>query len=76
MDHEEAVACFEKALEHDPACAMAHWGVAYGIGPNYNKPWEAFDEVDKRSSLERALSSTRAAPPCRMWTVYRRWRGP
>ena len=40
---------------------MAHWGVAYAEGPNYNKPWEAFDEVDKRSSLERALASTRAA---------------
>ena len=40
---------------------MAHWGVAYAEGPNYNKPWEAFDEVDKRSSLERALTSTRAA---------------
>jgi hypothetical protein len=26
--HEEAVACFEKALESDPNCAMAHWGVA------------------------------------------------
>jgi hypothetical protein len=23
--HEEAVACFEKALESDPNCAMAHW---------------------------------------------------
>ena len=26
--HEEAVACFEKALEADPNCAMAHWGSA------------------------------------------------
>jgi hypothetical protein len=23
--HEEAIACFEKALEADPNCAMAHW---------------------------------------------------
>jgi tetratricopeptide (TPR) repeat protein len=61
FNHEEAIVCFEKALEHDPACAMAHWGVAYAEGPNYNKPWEAFDEDDKRSSLERALASTQAA---------------
>ena len=27
--HEEAIDCFEKALEHDPDCAMAHWGIAY-----------------------------------------------
>ena len=61
FNHEEAIVCFEKALEYDPACAMAHWGIAYAVGPNYNKPWEAFDELDKRNSLERALASTRAA---------------
>ncbi len=61
FNHEEAIVCFEKALEHDPACAMAHWGIAYAIGPNYNKPWVAFDEDDKRQSLERALASTNAA---------------
>jgi len=59
--HEEAIACFERALAHDPACAMAHWGVAYAIGPNYNKPWEAFDEDDKRGSLERARAAAAAA---------------
>jgi len=31
--HEEAVECFEKALESDPGLALAHWGVAYAIGP-------------------------------------------
>src|SRR5499425_3114519 len=31
--HEEAVACFAKTLETDPNCAMAHWGVAYAVGP-------------------------------------------
>ena len=37
--HQEAVVCFAKALEFDPDCAMAHWGVAYASGPNYNMPW-------------------------------------
>ncbi len=60
-NHEEAVACFERALAHDPGCAMAHWGVAYAIGPNYNKPWEAFDDADKRLSLGRALAAGAAA---------------
>ncbi len=60
-NHEEAVACFERALEHDPGCAMAQWGIAYAIGPNYNKPWEAFDDDDKRHSLERALAASAAA---------------
>ncbi len=60
-NHEEAIVCFEKALEVDPACAMVHWGIAYAIGPNYNKPWEAFDDEDRRGSLERALAETEAA---------------
>ncbi|MEO1116096.1 MAG: hypothetical protein AAFY05_27400, partial [Pseudomonadota bacterium] len=37
-NHEAAAICFEKALASDPDCGMAHWGLAYAIGPNYNKP--------------------------------------
>lgn len=61
FNHEEAITCFERALVHDPACAMAHWGISHAIGPNYNKPWEAFDDEDKSQSLERALASAAAA---------------
>ena len=43
FNHEEAVFCFKQAAEADPKCAMAYWGIAYALGPNYNKPWEAFD---------------------------------
>ncbi|MFD3522613.1 hypothetical protein [Streptomyces sp. NPDC058653] len=57
FNHEEAVSCFEKAADADPDCAMAHWGVAYALGPNYNKPWEAFDPLD----LERTVRRTHAA---------------
>ena len=59
--HEEAIACFERALEHDPDVAMAHWAIAYAIGPNYNKPWEAFDDEDLRSSLDLARAKAAAA---------------
>ena len=61
FNHDEAIACFERALEHDPGCAMAHWGIAYAIGPNYNKPWEDFDDDDLAQSLDLALSSIAAA---------------
>ena len=61
FNHDEAIACFERALEHDPGCAMAHWGIAYAIGPNYNKPWEDFDDDDKHQSISLALSSIAAA---------------
>ena len=44
--HEESEVCFRKAALADPNCAMAHWGIAYVAGPNYNKPWDVFDEKD------------------------------
>jgi tetratricopeptide (TPR) repeat protein len=55
--HEEAVVCFEKALEHDPDLAMAHWGIGYAMGPNYNRQWDDFDEAEKSEYLGRALEA-------------------
>jgi tetratricopeptide (TPR) repeat protein len=57
FNHDEAVRCFEAAIAADPNCAMAYWGVAYAAGPNYNKAWEAFDEID----LAQTLATTHAA---------------
>lgn len=54
FNHDEAIRCFDRALELDPGLAIARWGVAYSIGPNYNKAWEAFDPVDMAASLARA----------------------
>ncbi len=59
--HEEAIVCFQKALEADPDCAMAHWGIAYAIGPNYNKPWEAFEEDEQPEALDTAWNAIRGA---------------
>ncbi len=59
--HEEAIRCFERAVEHDPGFALARWGIAYAIGPNYNKQWEAFDPVDLAASLEKACDEVAAA---------------
>ena len=56
-NHEEAIACFEKALKDDPECAMAYWGISYAIGPNYNKPWEAFEEEEKSDAVQIAKQS-------------------
>lgn len=59
--HDEAVACFQKALSADPNCAMAHWGIAYATGPNYNMPWERRDANMQRESLAQAYDATKAA---------------
>lgn len=60
-NHEEAITCFQKALAADPDCAMAHWGIAYCIGPNYNKPWETFEDGEKPDCIALAKASIEAA---------------
>lgn len=64
FNHEEAERCFARALEADPSCAMAHWGLAYCVGPNYNKGWDAFDPVDLQRSLATAVEHREAARQC------------
>ena len=59
--HDEAVACFRRAIEADPECAMAHWGVAYAAGPNYNMPWERRDEKMRAETAETCRTATLAA---------------
>ncbi len=59
--HEEALECFEKALAADPTCAMAHWGVSYAAGPNYNMPWKLMDPASKAAALSRAHGAAQAA---------------
>lgn len=53
-NHEEAVRCFERATEADPACAMAWWGISYAAGPNYNMPWWLMDPAGQIAALEIA----------------------
>ena len=64
FNHEEAIGCFERAIEADPGCALAHWGVAYALGPNYNKPWEMFDPVELTSARSRAHAAVATARDC------------
>ncbi|KAF2799019.1 hypothetical protein K505DRAFT_266559 [Melanomma pulvis-pyrius CBS 109.77] len=59
--HEESASCFEKAISGDPKCAMAYWGLAYALGPNYNKPWELFDEKELNNTLDRIMIANKDA---------------
>ncbi|OLN97359.1 hypothetical protein CCHL11_01050 [Colletotrichum chlorophyti] len=54
FNHDESARCFENAISHDPFCAMAYWGLAFVIGPNYNKPWKVFDREDLAATTQRA----------------------
>ena len=61
FNYEEAARCFKKAVEADPCCAIAHWGVAYAVGPHYNKQWDKFDEIERRQVLRDAYDSAKTA---------------
>jgi len=63
-NHEEATRCFQQALTHDPRCAMAHWGIAYCAGPNYNMFWEHFDPASLETALHTATESVEKAKDC------------
>src|SRR5215467_6497965 len=61
FNHAEAIACFRKALERDSACAMAHWGISYAAGPNYNLPWHLYDPAGKAAALAVAYDAMQSA---------------
>ncbi|MEZ6071031.1 MAG: tetratricopeptide repeat protein [Pirellulales bacterium] len=45
FNHEEAVRCFERALQADPGMPMALWGMAYAWGPYINNMEIAVDQM-------------------------------
>ncbi|GAB7521504.1 tetratricopeptide repeat protein [Paraburkholderia sp. 2C] len=57
FNHGEAIRCFQKALEHDPQCAMAHWGISYASGPNYNLPWDRYDPHGRQLALSASYDA-------------------
>ncbi|KAK5991235.1 hypothetical protein PT974_09513 [Cladobotryum mycophilum] len=64
FNHEEAAKCFERAIAYDPNCAIAHWGLAYALGPNYNKPWELFGRRERQTTAERTNIAVSQAKAC------------
>ncbi|PSR84063.1 hypothetical protein BD289DRAFT_369122 [Coniella lustricola] len=69
FNHEEAVACFERAIALDPCFAMAYWGLAYALGPNYNKPWEFFEGRELQSTVARTHRAVEKAAECAATTA-------
>jgi hypothetical protein len=57
----EGVKCFRKALEFDPECVMAHWGIAYGCGPFYNMTWRDHSEEEANTATGIAYEHTQIA---------------
>ncbi|MBK0401283.1 tetratricopeptide repeat protein [Limibaculum sp. M0105] len=61
FNHGEAIRCFAKATEHDPECAMAHWGISYASGPNYNLPWHLYDPNGRQIALAASYDAMQMA---------------
>src|SRR6267142_585315 len=67
FNHEEAARSFGRAAELDPKMAMAYWGTAEAIGPNYNDPADperfkqAHEAIQKASDLAAGVSGSEQA---------------
>src|SRR5467141_80697 len=56
FNHDEAERSFQRAAELDPKLAMAYWGIAEAVGPNYNDPASEDRFVQAHQAIENAAS--------------------
>ncbi len=67
FNHDESARAFQHATELDPRLAMAWWGVAEAVGPNYNDPAsderfaQAHDAIQKAEDLSAGASPAEQA---------------
>lgn len=61
FNHDEAARSFQRAAELDPKMAMAYWGIAEAVGPNYNDPASEDRFVQAHQAIEKAQSLTEGA---------------
>jgi tetratricopeptide (TPR) repeat protein len=54
FNHDEAMRSFQRAGELDPKLAMAFWGIAEAVGPNYNDPASEDRFVQAHAAIEKA----------------------
>jgi tetratricopeptide (TPR) repeat protein len=55
FNHDEAARSFQRASELDPKLAMAYWGIAEAVGPNYNDPASENRFKQAHAAIQRAL---------------------
>lgn len=54
FNHDEARRSFQRAAELDPKLAMAHWGMALAVGPNYNLDAEEAALKEAYAAIQKA----------------------
>jgi tetratricopeptide (TPR) repeat protein len=64
FNHDEAARSFRRAADLDPRMAMAYWGIAEAVGPNYNDPasderfQQAHEAIQKAVDLSANVSAS------------------
>ncbi|MBI3408571.1 MAG: hypothetical protein HY040_09475 [Planctomycetes bacterium] len=61
FNHDEARRSFHRAAELDPQLAMAHWGMALAVGPNYNLDAMEMQLKEAYASVQKALELAKDA---------------
>jgi tetratricopeptide (TPR) repeat protein len=55
FNHDEAARSFRHAAKLDPDLAMAYWGIAEAVGPNYNDPADPGRYKQAHDAVQKAL---------------------
>src|SRR5258708_3221137 len=63
FNHDEAERAFQQSAKIDPNLAMAYWGVALVLGPNYNLPGDKERGARAVAALKAAQSREANATP-------------
>ncbi|HKT51698.1 MAG TPA: hypothetical protein VJV96_15470 [Candidatus Angelobacter sp.] len=63
FNHDEATHSFERAAQIDPRMAMAWWGIAESVGPNYNDPADPGRFKRAHEAIQKAQDLSAAASP-------------
>ena len=71
FNHNEAEKCFQRAAQLDPQMAMAYWGIALVVGPNYNMPIDAEREKQAYEAIQKArqLAANGKGIPSKLFTT-------
>jgi tetratricopeptide (TPR) repeat protein len=63
FNHDEAARSFERATDLDPKLAIAYWGVAEAVGPNYNDPASDDRFRQAHEAIQKAVDLSAQASP-------------
>jgi tetratricopeptide (TPR) repeat protein len=62
FNHDAAIRAFRRAAEIDPELAMAYWGIALALGPNYNADADPEQLKEALTALRQAQKLAAKAP--------------